>query len=70
MGEDTRIENTLMHTYANPLAVFFMAKQMVKWLTQRRQQRNSQSGEKITVTTELQRLLMSPKIQLNKLFKL
>ena len=70
MGEDTRIENTLMHTYTNPLAVFFMAKQMVKWLTQRRQQRNSQSGEKITVTTELQRLLMSPKIQLNKLFKL
>lgn len=30
MGEDTRIENTLMHTYANPLAVFFMAKEMVK----------------------------------------
>ena len=70
MGEDTRIENTLMHTYANPLAVFFMAEQMGKWLTQRRQQRNSQGGEKITVTTELQRLLMSPKIQLNKLFKL
>lgn len=30
MGEDTHIENTLMHTYANPLAVFFMAKEMVK----------------------------------------
>lgn len=65
MGEHTHIENTLMHTYTHLLlTVFFMGKQMVET------EAATVRGRKITVTTELQRLLMSPKIQLNKLFKL
>lgn len=69
MGEDTHTQkNTLIRTHTSSQCTFWLN----KWSNggDRGGNRETVRGRKITVTTKLQRLLMSPKIQLNKLFKL
>lgn len=61
-------KNTLMHTYTRLLAVFFMAKQMVKWLRQRRQHRNSQR-QKNNLTSETVNVSKNPAKQIVQIIK-
>lgn len=70
MGEEThRKTHPCLHarTHTRLLKMLFVVKQMLK---RSRDSELAKKGKKITVTTKLQRLLISQKIQLNKLFKL